>query len=120
MPIRSFELLSLLSGTAAKRARGLVYALRAVGDIAHRRLRGEATAPDGECLLAALFPLAGNRAARVGIPSFGPVSQRVAVPRRLWLERGKPEPLPQRTRALHVLARRQRERRHRMLEGGVD
>ena len=80
-----------------------------------RRLWHQPGALARQRLAAGELPVALGSAPREGLPAVGPVTQAVAVPRRLHGERVEVELLPQRARMLHVFARRQRERRHRIL-----
>ena len=47
-----------------------------------RRFRRQPAAALGEGFLAALFPFAGDRAARISVPHRVPIAERIAVPRR--------------------------------------
>src|SRR5262249_52373918 len=78
-----------------------------------------AAALAAERLAAGELPIAGGGAARKRLPAVGPIAQAVAVPGRLDVERVEVEFLPQRARVLHVFARRQGERRHRIFARGV-
>ena len=69
---------------------------------------------------AAFRPLPLDRSAGVNIIALVPVSQRIAMPRRLGRNRRQPQLVPDRSRAFHEFAPRQRERRHIVLERGVD
>ena len=96
-------------------------------DFQPARIGATALVPDeaarlGKMLASAKRPLllAGRGALRVAFPVIGPVAERVAVPGGLGGERGQAEFIPDLTRTLHVLARRQGERRHRLLLRGID
>src|ERR1700722_4874402 len=88
--------------------------------LARRRLRRDAAAAARVGLLPAGLPFAGDGAAREDVPGVGPVAERIAVPRRLRRQRGQMQLLPDRARPLHEFARRQRQRRRRVLEGSID
>src|SRR5262245_3667879 len=103
-----------------------VWAWRSAGRLlrlvveAGRGLRREAAALERERLAAGELPVAGGGAPRERLPAVAPIAQTIAVPGRLHVERIEVELLPQRAGVLHVLPRRQRQRRHRILAGGVD
>src|ERR1700756_2767018 len=69
---------------------------------------------------AILSPVAGNGGVGKAIPFFRPVAQLIAVPGSLRHDPRQPELLPDVVGAHHVLLRRQRQRRHVVLERGVD
>src|SRR5260221_13274751 len=74
----------------------------------HRRLRREPAAPARESLGAALRPTSLDGALGITIPGLVPLAQRIAMPRRLRLERRQAKFLPHGARMFHVWARRQR------------
>src|SRR3954447_19751054 len=84
--------------------------------VAHRSLGPHAAAAAREGVSAVDLPIASDRTAREGLPVVGPVTERIAVPWRLWRDRRELQFLPDRARALHELAPRQSERRRRVLE----
>src|SRR6476620_363276 len=71
----------------------------------HRRLGQQPAALTLQRLAAGFLPVAGRGAAREGFPGVGPIVERIAVPRRLHVERGQAELLPQAACVLHIFAR---------------
>src|SRR5262249_56600950 len=72
-------------------------------DVTHRRFRNQATVPARESLLPALLPLAGDGALRIDLPTRRPVTERIAVPRRLRGESRQLVVPPTRARPPHQL-----------------
>src|SRR3974390_3269847 len=89
-------------------------------DISRRSLWCQPAASPLERFVSAFLPAAFDCAARVSVIELVPVAERVTVPGRLRGDWRKVELLPQRERALHEFTLRQGERRHVLLERGVD
>src|SRR5438874_7355709 len=95
--------------------------LRLVAAVAlHLGVHANIGAPLLQQFLAGGEILAAHRRLRRLLELRGPVAEAVAVPRRLGLERRQPELLPDLSRALHVLALWQRDRREVLFQRGVD
>src|SRR5579871_3453640 len=88
--------------------------------LAGGRLGREPAAAAREGVFSALRPGAVDGTAGKHVPGRVPVAERVAVPGRARRESRQAELVPDDARLLHVVARRQRERRHRAFRGGVD
>src|SRR5262249_11121576 len=88
-----------------------VFVIRRPFDAARRRVGREAAAPPLPIALAPLHPVAARCLPRGAVPLLRPVAERIAVPRRLRLERREAKLLPQMPGLFHVLAGRQGERR---------
>src|SRR5262249_60544257 len=82
-------------------------------NVAHRRFRNQATVPARESLLPALLPLAGHGALRIDLPTRRPVTERIAVPRRLRGEGGQVELPPNRARPPPKFAHARSEQQRR-------
>src|SRR5262249_61699347 len=86
----------------------------------HGRPRRDPAAPADESLATALLPAALDGARGVALPRFVPFAKRIAMPRRLRLECRQAQLFPHGAGALHEWPRRQRQRRPRAFQGGVD
>src|SRR5207249_3422417 len=71
-------------------------------------------------LLTGLVVLPAQREARFLFEVVVPLTERVPVPRSLGSDLGQTELVPDLERPFHVLLRRQRDRRPRFLETGID
>src|SRR5215470_3714497 len=102
------------------RARQSLQQLVLLLDLAHLGIHGHVLAAALGKAHAGLEIVAAGRALRRLLHFLRPFAERIAEPRRLWLELGQPELLPDHLGALHVFALRERDWREVLLQRCVD
>src|SRR6266550_8057559 len=85
-----------------------------------RRVHGDVAAPFVHQSLAKFEIVASHRHFCLALQLARPMAEIITVPWRLGRKRRQAQPLPDRPRALHELALRQRHRRVGALERGID